>query len=462
VHLDPVLTRDPFAVAYPTMVPELDALDGFSTEGGVFVRFSDDVDVTAILATAPGAFAGQGSPIAMVDVDPASPAEGQAVALVADYFRWTDDPDATSPDYTLVVRPYVPLAPKTRHALVVSDAVRGASGLAVGPNEATRALVSGDAEGSYGAALRGALPLVAHATGITADHIVAATMFTTQSVLDGTIAVSKAARAVTPPMQTQTPTLQKQATTPGDTRIRFQGTFPAPDYRAPKPDGKWHEGPDGAPSVQTVAQLQYFLAFSDGTHAGPRPIVVFAHGLGGDKDATWDVAQYLAPLDVAVIGIDAPEHGSRHDPPYPPGQTDIVISTLTFLGADIDAHTLDAGIARDNFRQMASDQLELFRFVTTLGSLDVLPLGAPDGIPDVDASRILYIGESFGAVLGATALALGPEAHAACLTVGGDDLSLIMRDSSTPGTRSTMRSTSRSAPSTACPAGAAPTSCCRK
>ena len=111
---------------------------------------------------------------------------------------------------------------------------------------------------------------------------------------------------------------------------------------------------------------------------------------------------------------------------------------------------------------MASDQLELFRFVTTLGSLDVLPLGAPDGIPDVDASRILYIGESFGAVLGATALALGPEAHAACLTVGGDDLSLIMRDSSTPGTRSTMRSTSRSAPSTACPAGAAPTSCCRK
>jgi hypothetical protein len=109
----------------------------------------------------------------------------------------------------------------------------------------------------------------------------------------------------------------------------------------------------------------------------------------------------------------------------------MVASSLAFIGVDIDTSTLDAGTARDNFRQMASDQLELFRFVSTLGSLDVLPVGAPDGIPDVDPTKILYFGNSFGSVLGSTALALAPEARAACFTVGGDDLSLIMRDSPT-------------------------------
>lgn len=428
--VDAVLAADPFVQAYPKVLPELDATDGFSTVGGVYVRFSDEVDRSALDALAPTDFAKPGTPLALVDVDPHSPANGQAVPVVPTYFSWNDDPNAATPDYTLVVQPYVPLDPATRYVFVLSDALHTAGGAPLQATDATRALVSGDAEGEYGAALRAALPAVQHASGIGPDHVVLATMFTTESVLDDTIAVAKRARAAPLPAGGASPTLEKQATTAGDTRVRFAGTFPAPDYRAPKPDGQWHDS-NGVPVVQSTAQLQYFLAFSDGTHSGPRPVVVFAHGLGGDKDATWDVAQYLAPLDVAVIGIDAPEHGSRHDPPYPPGQTDMVVSTLSFIGADLDTRTLDPGIARDNFRQMASDQLELFRFVSTLGSLDVLPVGAPDGVPDVDPTKVLYVGNSFGAVLGSTALALAPEARAACLTVGGDDLSLVIRDSPT-------------------------------
>jgi hypothetical protein len=430
LSLDAVLAGDPFVQAYPSMLPELDARDGFSTVGGLYVRFSDEIDPSALTSLTPSDFTQPGTPMALVDVDPASPSNGQAVALVPQYFSWNDDPSALTPDYTLIVQPYAPLDPKTRYAFVLSDAVHAASGAPLQATDATRALVSGDAEGDYGSALRSALPAIGQSTGISPDHVVLATMFTTGSVRDDTIAVAKAARAGAPPSGGAAPTVEKQATDPGDNRLRFQGTFPAPEYRAPKPDGQWHDS-NGVPAVQSVAQLQYFLAFSDATHSGPRPIVVYAHGLGGDKDATWDIAQYLAPLDVAVIGIDAPEHGSRHDPPYPPGQTDMVVSTMSFIGVDLDARTLDAGIARDNFRQMASDQLELFLFVSTLGSLDVLPEGAPDGIPDVDATKVLYLGESFGAVLGSTALALGPEARAGCLTVGGDNLSLIIRDSPT-------------------------------
>ena len=62
---------------------------------------------------------------------------------------------------------------------------------------------------------------------------------------------------------------------------------------------------------------------------------------------------------------------------------------------------------RDNFRQMASDQLELVRFIQSLSTLDLLPLGAPDGVPDLDTTKILYLGHSFGSVLGGTSVATG-------------------------------------------------------
>ena len=424
LSVDSVLGEDPFVKQWPATLGELDALDGFSTVGGVYVRFSDEIDWTTLSALAPDAFTEIGAPIALVNV-----ATGRPIALVPEYFSSNTDPNAPPPDFMLVVQPAAPLDPKARYVFVVSDTLKTASGGALEASAATVSLVSGTAEGDYGTALRAALPAVAQATGITADHVVLATMFTTESIRDDTIAVAKAARASAPPSGGAPPTLQKQSATPGDNRIRFQGTFPAPEYRGL--DGMWHDDASGVPIVQSTAQLQYFLAFSDATHSGPRPIVVFAHGLGQDKDETWDVAQYLASLDVAVIGIDAPDHGSRANPPFPPGQTDEVTSTMAFVGVNLNTYSLDAGMARDNFRQMASDQLELFRFVESLGSLDVLPLGAPDGVPDVDPTRVVYLGESFGAVLGSTALALGPEAHAACLTVGGDDLALILRDSQT-------------------------------
>ena len=94
---------------YPNVLPELDALDGFSTVGGVSVRFSDEIDAASLASLAPADFAQPGTPIALVNVDSASPKHGQAVPLVTTYFSWNNDPSATAPDFTLVVQPYVPL-----------------------------------------------------------------------------------------------------------------------------------------------------------------------------------------------------------------------------------------------------------------------------------------------------------------------------------------------------------------
>jgi pimeloyl-ACP methyl ester carboxylesterase len=157
--------------------------------------------------------------------------------------------------------------------------------------------------------------------------------------------------------------------------------------------------------------------------------VIFGHGLGGDKDDTWGTTERLAELGVAVIGIDAPEHGSRSDPPTKDGKSNLIQSVTAFFAADPDTKAFDLEKVRDNFRQMASDQLELVRFIQSLATLDLLPLGAPDGVPDLDTTKILYLGHSFGSVLGPTVGALAPEIRAACWNVGGDGLTTLIRDS---------------------------------
>jgi hypothetical protein len=410
VVLGPAAHGDPLLRAYRRTVPELEELDGFATSSGAFFRFSDEIDASDPTSLAQA--------IVFVDVD-----RQERVPASVRYASWHEDGRAVAPDFTVFVEPSAPLAPKTRHLVVVLDELRSKSGAPVRAAPATRALLGGDAEGAYGTAVRAALA----ASGLASEHVVAATMFTTAAVHDAMATVAKTIREGPPPAASAL-IVDKRATAPGDERVRFWGTFAAPEHRAPRPDGRWSVR-DGAPVTRSIAQLEYFLTFTHPERPGPKPIVVFGHGLGRDKDMSWEIAEYLAELDVAIVAIDAPEHGSRHDPPFPPGGTDQVSSTLDFIGVDLDTRSIDVGLARDDFRQLASDQLHLFRLVSAMTTLDVLPAGAPDGAPDVDPSRLLYMGVSFGAVIGSTVLAFVPEVRAASLTAGGAPLGTVLRDS---------------------------------
>ncbi|HEX8791215.1 MAG TPA: hypothetical protein VF765_09735 [Polyangiaceae bacterium] len=428
VRIDRTTTADQTVPQLASTIATLDESDGFSTIGGVFAAFSDDLD-PASFTRAPEDYTKAGTPLALVDVDEHSPERGIARPLVTRYRSSTDDPDATVADYLLVAEPATPLRERTRYAYVVTDAVKSIGGTALVADADTQALVSGQAEGEYGASVRAALPIVQRATGIDPSHVTLATVFTTETVQDTLAAVAQDIRTEPGPTLSDTLAINEMGMGPGDNRVRFAGHFPAPDFRAAKPDGKWHVGADGKPSLQSTASLEFFLAFSDRTYSGPRPVAIFQHGLGSDKDSTWGTAQRLAALNVAVIGIDAPEHGSRGTPPYPPGGTDLVKATAAFFGLDLNNKTFDVGIPRDNFRQMACDQLEELRFIQTLGTLDVLPLGAPDGKPDIDPTRVIYLGHSFGSVMAGTFNALAPEVRAAVWNVGGAGLALLFEDS---------------------------------
>lgn len=418
VDLGPGTSGDQFLKEpnFAGTVAALNRLEGFSTIGPIIVGFSKEIDP-----------AGSEKAMMIVDVDDTSPTRGRAMPVFGVYYTTTDS-DATVEDYTLLVHPHEPLRQRTRYAFVVGEGIKSAKdGSLVVASEATKKLLD-DEPGDYAESVRKALPLVETATSWKKESLRLATVFTTAGVRDVVEAMGVERRAAPPPKQTVAFTVEKKGDA-NDKRVRFVGRYESPEYRRPKPLGTFEVGADGRPKAQKTESLEMYLTFSDATKSGPRPIVIFGHGLGGDKDGVWGTTERLAELGIAVVGIDAPEHGSRSDPPTKDGKSDLFQSVTGFFAANPETKQFDMERVRDNFRQMGSDQLELVRFLKTLGTLDLLPVGAPDGVPDLDTSKILYLGHSFGSVLGPLVGALSPEILAACWNVGGDGLATLIRDS---------------------------------
>lgn len=425
------------SVGLEETVAELSAMDGFSTTGGVIVSFSAPVKVLGLAPLPPDhpdvavplmdarAYGGSDSPLILMDVDEGSPARGQTVGLVPRWWEQPKDDYYLRDEYTLIAEPATPLRPRTRYLFVVTDRLLSKEGVAVVRSERTEALIAGAVEGDYAAQVAAGLDQLEIALGVTRDRVALATVFTTASIVEGMTRTSELARASAPPALIEGWTVETPPDPDG--RMRFRAVYEAPEYRAAPPDARWSFDADGNPIVQKTEGLEVFMAVSDALTAAPRTVVIYGHGLAGDKDGCWGTAERLAELNVAVLAIDSPHHGSRGGSGSA-GNIDIA-AVMSFFGLNLEAQTFVIGRARDNFRQTAADQLELVRLIGSLGTLDLLPVGAPDGVPDLDTSRILYIGHSFGAVQGATIFALAPEVSHAVWNVGGAGLMKLLRDS---------------------------------
>ncbi|MEZ4294685.1 MAG: hypothetical protein R3B70_06890 [Polyangiaceae bacterium] len=436
VDIGPHNTGDSLALTYTSTTAELNAKDGFSTVGGVAVGFTGPIDIHGIAidedadppVTDPlrdaSEYTDSAAPFLLVNVDDASPDRGKAQGLLPLWWSQAKDDYYLTDEHTLVAQPAVPLAPRTRYAFIVTRKLAAADGGTIGRTPEMQAVLDGSDPSEYAKSVRDALDVIEDGTGVAKSDVVLATVFTTATVHDEIAEMALTARTSPPPALIEPWTVETPMEADG--RVRFRAVFEAPEFRGA--DGKWHGPENGAPDVQEKVGLETFLAFSDGNSQSPRPVVLYAHGLGGTKDGCWGTAQRLAELNAAVIAIDSPEHGSRSVDPDKP-----LIATFRFFGIDPETEDFDIERARDNFRQMASDQLELVRFVKSLATLDILPPGAPDGIPDLDVSRILYIGHSFGSVQGPTIFALAPEIKHAVWNVGGAGLMPLLRDSGTFG-----------------------------
>lgn len=181
--------------------------------------------------------------------------------------------------------------------------------------------------------------------------------------------------------------------------------------------------------------------------SGPRPtngwpVAIFGHGFGDSKlGAPFVVASTLAHNGIASISINVVGHG------FGPNSTLTVnqgTSSVTFpeggRGIDQDgngrigntegATTFIAGPlgdigSRDALQETVADLMQLVRAIQ--GGIDA----DGDGLPDLDANRIYYAGQSFGGIYGTIFLGIEPDVRAGVPNVPGGSIIDIVRLSPT-------------------------------
>jgi hypothetical protein len=431
----------PNCAAFPSDCADVDVLntlDGFNVDARVSIPFSGPVDLTTV------------TPETVFLTD----RKGNRVAL--DRLVWTP---ATS---TLHGHPAVYLEQHTTYLLAVTDGVRAADGSELAATDFRE-----QADDDYGRDLFRALPW----TKLPKHRLVAASLFTTQSVTSILEQVRRAIDRSTPapirfdlgPAGTPTvfpvadvtsitfnrqigtsafaPSVQPPAVpvVPGAIAAVAYGRFASPDYQTaakvipPAPTRKLAPVP-----VQGTNEL-YVNVYLPNRPKPPEgfPVAIFGHGFTDSKQgAPLAVASLMANSGIATVAINVVGHGGG-----PLGTLTVARTAgppVTFpaggRGIDQDGNgTIDSteGVNaappftvvgnRDGLRQTVIDLMQLVR---------VLQVGADvdgDGRRDLDGDSIGYFGQSFGGIYGTTFLAVEPDVHAGVVNVPGGSIAEIAR-----------------------------------
>jgi hypothetical protein len=205
----------------------------------------------------------------------------------------------------------------------------------------------------------------------------------------------------------------------------------------------------GVPVVQHDNEIYFNLFLPSGPEpAGGWPVAIFGHGVTSNKNvAPLSVAATMAEHGIATIAINAAYFG------YGPLSTLTVnlnqagAAPVTFSagGRSIDQNgdnTIGASegqaaappqtiiYTRDSQRQTVADLMQLVREIEV--GMDV----NGDGNPDLDPSRISYVGQSLGGWYGTDFLAVEPDVSTGVLVVPGGsvvELGRLGSFRSTPG-----------------------------
>lgn len=180
------------------------------------------------------------------------------------------------------------------------------------------------------------------------------------------------------------------------------------------------------------------------------PVVIFQHGVTRNRTDMLAIAATMSQQGYAVIAIDQPLHGVGptgstaafyiERTPFGPVASertfdvDIVNNTSGAPGPDgvIDssgAHTINLAsplTSRDNLRQAVAD---LFALTRAIPNIDT----DGNGTADLDGSRIAFVGQSLGGIVGVPFMALEPNVSYGVLSVPGGGLARMLNGSATFG-----------------------------
>ena len=172
------------------------------------------------------------------------------------------------------------------------------------------------------------------------------------------------------------------------------------------------------------------------------PVVIFQHGVGGNRSAMLFVAETLAAAGLACVAIDLPLHGVADGELLPSGGSifagysqngDLWERTfgLDLLDAGLapgpdgnadpsGAHFINlsnVAVSRDNIRQGVADLLNL---KASLGDLMIM------GADRIDETQVHFIGHSLGGIVGTGFVGLSPDLVAATLAMPGSSIPYLL------------------------------------
>jgi len=383
---------------------------GFGTNSAGFVRFSGVIEAGSLPAD-PTASLAEDATVQLVDVDPASPERGQRRPLL---FRFSPYEGESIAANWLGCLPYpgFPLRPSTTYALLVTRDLRGSDGAGVARAADFEAVMGDggsdpvviDARARYAPLL----DWLDQPGGLERDDLADAAVFTTEDAV-GLVGRAREViyRDVAAPVIRDLTLVDN-----GPDYDTFEGVYDGPNFQTGLPP---YENPDdggaievdaaGDPVVARSEALRVAITVPPGTTpATGWPIVIYAHGTGGDYRSFIDdnTALRMARQGLAVASIDQPLHGPRGDGSDP--------------GEDLVFNYKNPVAALDTIRQGAIDDFQLVRLVTTLTIADAI---SGRGALRFDPDRLLFMGHSQGGLTGTLFVAWEPLVEGAVLSGDG-------------------------------------------
>ncbi|MEZ4312026.1 MAG: hypothetical protein R3F14_28705 [Polyangiaceae bacterium] len=394
-------------------------LDGFSPAAAGFLRFTGPVSPDSLPAD-PKASLDPLSSVQLIDVDPASPERGQR-KLVSVMFRAEEGVYWLPNTLAVMPAPGFPLRPHTRYAIVVTDALRAADGSpmladpvleeVLGVQPATSATQS--AHDLFAPVVDELL-----AAGLKRDNIVHFTSFTTSDPTEELFEVADDVKANVPAPTADLQSWSFAASKP--TYDTYRGVYgPSPNYQVGNlpfsnyGDGGNFDVVNGVPQVVDTFDLRFSLSVPKAS-ACPMPpegypIVLYAHGTGGDYESYVrnGAARELSQRCLAVMGVDQIFHGTR--PGAPPEGSEGSVELLFF-------NVENPVASRTNPRQGAIDEVQRARLFTE--SQMTVPAGVSVTGQQIhfDGSKMLYFGHSQGGLSGPLFLASDASARGGVLS----------------------------------------------
>lgn len=197
-----------------------------------------------------------------------------------------------------------------------------------------------------------------------------------------------------------------------DCRIKITTILEPPDITDPKTPKMGHFAYDkeGKPLWKKGQKLPYILILPNSDP--PFNIVIFAHGLNGNRFKVTKIANDLAKNSFGVIAFDSPMHGDH--------PINIDGKGSNFFNADVFS-------VRDNIREAVIDQTQVIRYIKSeLNGFLKKALKKEQDV--IDTGKIYYLGVSLGGIIGAVSGGVNKDLDKVALVVTGGHLVRIFME----------------------------------